>query len=130
MTRKVVRDDPDEKMGRDVLARDRFGATSPGTRMVLCWLVLRMYKPKSETKPIQYMSCLASKSKIPFQFRTVAVSSRKVSYREVSSRLKYDKYIYILQYKLSFHHSMLSSCVTLENLIISQPLYGSNTYMI
>ena len=44
MTRK---DDPDEKMGWDV-----FGATSPGTRMVPCWLVWRLYKPKSETKRI------------------------------------------------------------------------------
>ena len=40
MTRKVVRDDPDEKMGRDGL-----GATSPGTRMMPCWLVWRLYKP-------------------------------------------------------------------------------------
>ena len=58
VTRKVVRDDPDDNMGRDVLVRDGFGATSPGTRMVPCWLVLRIYKPKSKTKPIQYMSCL------------------------------------------------------------------------
>ena len=27
-----------------------FGATSPGTRMVPCRLVWRLYKPKSETK--------------------------------------------------------------------------------
>ena len=60
MTRKVVRDDPDEKMGRDVQVRDGLGATSPGTRMVPCWLVWRLYKPKSETKPIQYV---ASKTK-------------------------------------------------------------------
>ena len=56
MTRKVVRDDPDEKMGRDVQVRDGFGATSPGTRMVPCWLVWRLYKPKSEIKPIQYVA--------------------------------------------------------------------------
>ena len=43
-------------MGRDVLVGDGLGATSPGTRMVPCWLVWRLYKPKSETKPIQYMS--------------------------------------------------------------------------
>ena len=36
-------------MGRDVKVRDGFGATSPGTRMVPCWLVWRLYKPKSET---------------------------------------------------------------------------------
>ena len=60
MTRKVVRDETDEKMGRDVQIRDGLGATSPGTRMVLCWLVLRLYKPKYETKPIQYV---ASKTK-------------------------------------------------------------------
>ena len=56
MGRKVVRDDTDENMGRDVQVRDGFGATSPGIRMVPCWLVWRLYKPKSETKPIQYMS--------------------------------------------------------------------------
>ena len=50
MTRKVVRDDPDENMGRDVQVRDGFGATSPGTRMVPCWLVWRLYKSKSEKK--------------------------------------------------------------------------------
>ena len=38
VTRKVVRDDPDEKMGRDVQVRDGFGAASPGTRMVPCCL--------------------------------------------------------------------------------------------
>ena len=59
----MVRDDPDEKMGRDVQVRDGFGATSPGTRMVSCWLVWRLYKPKSETKPIQYV---ASKTKNRF----------------------------------------------------------------
>ena len=53
---KVERDDPDEKMGRDVLARDGFGATSSGIRMVPCLLVWRPYKPKSETKPIQYVA--------------------------------------------------------------------------
>ena len=63
MTRKMVRDDPDEKMVRDVQVRDGFGATSPGTRMVPCWLVWRLYKPKSETKPIQYV---ASKTKNRF----------------------------------------------------------------
>ena len=57
------RDDPDEKMERDVQVRDGFGATSPGTRMVPCWLVWRLYKPKSETKPIQYV---ASKTKHRF----------------------------------------------------------------
>ena len=58
MIQKVVRDDPDEKknMGRDVQVRAGFGATSPGTRMVHCWLVWRLYKPKSETKPIQYVA--------------------------------------------------------------------------
>ena len=34
-----------------------FGAISPGTIMVPCLLVWRLYKPKSETKLIQYMSC-------------------------------------------------------------------------
>ena len=62
MTRKVVLDDPDEKMGRDVQVRNGFGATSPGTRMVPCWLVLRLYKPKSETKPIQYVASKTKKS--------------------------------------------------------------------
>ena len=52
MTRKMVRDDPDEKKGWDVQVRDGFGATSPGTRMVPCWLVWRLYKPKSKTDPI------------------------------------------------------------------------------
>ena len=53
MTRKVVRDDPVEEMGRDVLVRDGFGATSPGTRMVLCWLVWHLYKPvRNKTDPI------------------------------------------------------------------------------
>ena len=61
MTRKVVRDDQDENMGGDVQVRDGFGATIPETRMVPCWLVWRLYKPKSETKPIQYV---ASKTKI------------------------------------------------------------------
>ena len=41
-------------MGRDVHVQDGFGVTSPGTRIVPCWLVWRLYKPKSETKPIQY----------------------------------------------------------------------------
>ena len=59
MTRKVVRDDLDEKMGRNVQVRDGFGATSPGTRMVPYWLVRRL----SETKPIQYV---ASKTKNRF----------------------------------------------------------------
>ena len=58
MTRIVVRDDTDENMGQDVQVRDGFGATRPGTRMVPCWLLWRLYKPKYETKPIQYMSCL------------------------------------------------------------------------
>ena len=53
----------DEKMGRDVQVRDGFGAINPGTRMVPCWLVCRLYKPKSETKPIQYV---ASKTKNHF----------------------------------------------------------------
>ena len=48
--------------GRDVQVRDSFGATSPGTRMVPCWLAWRLYKPKSEIKPIQYV--LASKTKV------------------------------------------------------------------
>ena len=52
----MVRDDPDDKMGRDVQVRDDFGATSPGTRMVPCWLVCCLYKPWSETKPIQYVT--------------------------------------------------------------------------
>ena len=34
------------KMGRGVLVRDGFGTTSPGTRMVPCWLVWRLYKVK------------------------------------------------------------------------------------
>ena len=46
-------------MGRDVQVRDSFGAISPGTGMVPCWLVWRVYKPKSETKPIQ---CVARKT--------------------------------------------------------------------
>ena len=63
MTRKVARDDPDENMGQDVKVRDGFGGISPGTRMVPCWFVWRLYKPKSETKPIQYV---ASKTKNHF----------------------------------------------------------------
>ena len=62
MTRKVVRDDQDVNMGRDVKVRNGFGATSPGTRMVPCWVVWRLYKPKSETKPIQ--GTLAEMSRI------------------------------------------------------------------
>ena len=75
MTRKVVREDPDEKMGRDVQVRDGFGATSPGTRMVPCWLVWRLYKPKSETKPIQY---LASKTKTRFGPKSPVTMVRNV----------------------------------------------------
>ena len=52
-----------KQMGRDVLVRDAFGATRPGTRMVPCWLVWRMYKPKSKTKPIQYTSCLPQQAR-------------------------------------------------------------------
>ena len=62
MTRKVVRDDPDENMGREVQVRDGFCATSPGIRMVPCWLVWHLYKPKSETKPIQYVASKTKKS--------------------------------------------------------------------
>ena len=40
-------------MRRDDPVRDGFGATSPGTRMVPCWLVWRLYKPKSETRQKQ-----------------------------------------------------------------------------
>ena len=43
-------------MRRDVQVRDGFGAASHGTRMVPCWLVWRLYKPKSKTKPIQYVA--------------------------------------------------------------------------
>ena len=56
MTRKVIRDDSDEKMGQDVLVRDGFGATSPRTRMVPCLLVWRLYKPKSETTDPIYVA--------------------------------------------------------------------------
>ena len=73
--RKVERDDPDEKIGRDVEVRDSFGATSPGTRMVPCWLVWRHYKPKSETKPIQYV---ASKTKNRFGPKNPVTSVRNV----------------------------------------------------
>ena len=75
MTRKVVRDDPDEKIGVDVQVRDGFGLTSPGTRMVPCWLVWRLYKPKSETKPIQYV---ASKTKIRFGPKSPVTRVRNV----------------------------------------------------
>ena len=68
VTRKVVRDDPDEKMGRDVQVRDGFGAASPGTRMVPCWLVWRLYKPKSETKPIP-LSLMCSIKILTFRIR-------------------------------------------------------------
>ena len=47
---------PGQKIGRDVQVPYGFGATSPGTRMVPYWLVWRLYKPKSETKPIQYVA--------------------------------------------------------------------------
>ena len=41
-------------MGRDVLVRDGFGATSPGTRMVTCWLVWLLYKPvRNKTDPVR-----------------------------------------------------------------------------
>ena len=71
----MVRDDPDEKMGGDVQVRDGFGATSPGTRMVPCWLVWRLYKPKSETKPIQHV---AGKTKIVL-VRTVPLPGSEMS---------------------------------------------------
>ena len=49
----MVRDYPDEKMGRDVQVRDVFGSTSSGTRMVPCWLVWRLYKPvRNKTDPL------------------------------------------------------------------------------
>ena len=75
MTRKVVRDDPDEKMGQYVQVRDGFGGTSSGTSMVPCWLVCRLYKPKFETKPIQYM---ASKTKIVL-VRKVPLAGSEIS---------------------------------------------------
>ena len=48
-----------------------FGATSPGTRMVPCWLVWRPYKPKSETKPIQNISCLPQQARQKEQNKVV-----------------------------------------------------------
>ena len=48
----MVRDDPDEKWDE----MSRYEMICPGTRMVPCWLVWRLYKPKSETKPIQYVT--------------------------------------------------------------------------
>ena len=63
-------------MGRDVQVRDGFGATSPGTRMAPCWLVWRLYKPKSETKPIQYV---ASKTKKIVLVRKVPLAESEMS---------------------------------------------------
>ena len=59
-------------MGRDVLVRDGFGATSPGTRMVPCWLVLRLYKPKSEAKYV--LLALAIKGIIAYQLKLLMVA--------------------------------------------------------
>ena len=85
MIRKVVREDLDEKKGRDVQVWDGFGATCPGIGMVPCWLVLRLYKPKFETKPIQYV---ASKTKNRFGPKSPVTRIRNVPLpRTLASRI-------------------------------------------
>ena len=88
-------------MGRDIQVRDGFGATSPGTRMVSCWLVLRLYKPKSETKPIQYV---ASKTKNRFGPKSPDTMVRNVPLpRTLAPRFAQDikQFFVIIRYKES-----------------------------
>ena len=74
MTRKMVRDDPDEKMG-DVQEREVLSDKSRNQNdsLLVC---LAPVKPKSETKPIQYV---ASKTKKIVLVRKVPLPGSEMS---------------------------------------------------